>query len=280
MNKFIIAYLSFFTFLPLSSVSQSIEGLWKVTKGTTEITMEIKGSSGKVIALNSTKDFTDKIIGGTLYDNIVSLGTSKWKANRYTWRYNGTSRQEQESGWWTQVADSELSLSEDGNTLTASGHWTWKRVNPFKQEGTTSSTVATNESVTQKTFIQSSKALFSVDVNYEGVKITYTVLLNSTSNDTIVIAKMLNTHSNLGARVIFANSTSKLGEMNLDPGNKGIFKIEEHSFEILVEFYPYEYVEKPLSEELINWSKNKVKGMIKVEKNGEIHQTTVTGIRG
>ncbi len=280
MNKLIIVFISFLTFWPLVTFSQSIEGLWKVTKGSTDITLEIKNNTGTVLSISSTKEFTDKIIGGKLYTNIVNIGTNKWKANRYTWRYNGTSREEQEKGWWTQVADSELSLSEDGNTLSASGHWTWKRVNPFNQEETSSSVHSVNGIPKQAPEAQPGKILSTFETDYEGVKVQYTVYLGGNGRDTSVVVKMTNTHVSHGVRIIFANSVSKIAEVSLNPGNNGTQNIVKYPFEVLVEFYPYEATEKPISKEVFDWAKKKVKASVQVRKDGVIHQTIAAGIRG
>lgn len=278
MNKLIIALVSFITFLPLDTFSQSIEGLWKVTKGSTDITLEIKNNTGTVLSISSTKEFTDKIIGGNLYTNIVSIGAKKWKANRYTWRYNGTSREEQEKGWWTQVADSELSLSEDGNTLTASGHWTWKRVNPLKQEGTTSAVVKTNSSNTQNSNNSDRRILATMDVNHEGVKINYTTYAENNGRDTIVVANLINTNTNIGSRVIFANSATKIAEVNLSPGKTIVQTIRTFPFEILVEFYPVNGSNN--STETMDWAKKKVREILEIKPDGGVKRTPVGGSRG
>jgi hypothetical protein len=93
--------------------------------------MEIKGGRGTLITLSSTKDFTGKLLDGNIYEDISNAGTNKWNATRNTWKFTGLTRQDHENGRWEKAGSCQFTLSQDGNTLSVSGHWTWKRKNPI-----------------------------------------------------------------------------------------------------------------------------------------------------
>lgn len=250
--------------------SQTLDGKWITTKGTTELTLEIVGDEGKIISLSSTKDFTNKILEGVIYDDIKKNPNNKWVSNRYTWKFTGVSRQEQENGRWEKVGPCQLSLSEDGNTLSASGHWTWKRKNPLTASKSVQENVSNQDINRDK--------IASLDVNYDGIRVNYSAY--KTQNDTIVLIKIHNTLKELDAKVIFSNSS--LNDSNiLEPGNIVTKTLKSFPFIISIDFSKNKKLNIPLKESALELIKKKLKERISIKSETIVRDSfTITGVRG
>lgn len=276
MKSFI--YLVILTLSPVLLRAQSIEGKWIITKGTTQITMEISQGAGKLISLSSTKEFTDKILDGYIYEDISKSGQNQWKGIRNTWKYTGVSRQDQEKGRWEKAGDCQFTLSQDGNTLSVSGHWTWKRkdaISVIPNITATTSNSSGNSNLPQL----NSKAFASLNVNFDGVKVNYSAY--AVSNDTIVLVKIQNTLQAMDARVVLSNSNGLNDAVVLEPNNIVTKTVKSFPFSIAVEFSKNKTVMEPLDNKMMELIKKKVKENITIKNNTIDHSNlTIWGVRG
>ncbi len=257
--------------------AQTIEGKWSVTKGSTEFTMEIKGSSGTLIILSSTKEFTNKLLDGNIYEDITSAGANKWNGTRNTWKYTGVTRKEQENGRWEKAGNCQFTLSQDGNTLSVSGHWTWKRKNPI----TVNPNVPTNTTLStgNNNPIKVEGAFSSISVNYEGIRVNYAAYARS--NDTIVLVKIQNTLQQLDAKVVLSNAKGLNDVVVLSPNNIVTKTVSSFPFDIAVEFSKNKAVSEPLGARAMELIKRKVKERVTIKSNTIEHTNyTITGVRG
>jgi hypothetical protein len=239
--------------------------------------MEIKGGSGTLITLSSTKDFTGKLLDGNIYENISTAGTNKWNATRNTWKFTGLTRQDQENGRWEKAGSCQFTLSQDGNTLSVSGHWTWKRknpitVNPIVPTNTSSSTGDNNS-------IKPAGAFSSINVNYEGIKVNYAAYARS--KDTIVLVKIHNTLQQLDAKVVLSNAKGLNDVVVLSPNDIVTKTVNSFPFGIAVEFSKNKAVREPLGTQAMEWIKRKVKEQVSLKSNTISHTNYgIWGIRG
>lgn len=257
-------------------LAQSIEGKWLVTKGSTEFTMEIKGSNGTLIALSSVKDFTDKLLDGNIYEDISSAGANKWNGTRSTWKYTGVTRKEQENGRWEKAGNCQFTLSQDGNTLSVSGHWTWKRKDPIEVKP---NVPANSSSTKNNNPTKADGAFASIDVNYEGVKVNYSAYARS--KDTVVLIKIQNTLQQLDAKVVLSNAKGLNDVIVLSPNNIVTKTVNSFPLVIGVEFSKNKTVSEPLGARAMELIKRKVKEQVTIKSNTINHTNyTITGVRG
>ncbi len=120
--------LLFFSGLALFAQNATdIKGQWQSTKAGAELFIEINGANATITSVGKTS-LTPKVVGGSIYQYIAATGNNTWSAQRNAWMYTGIGGINQDGGHWEKANKLTLTLSEDGNTLTASGHWTYKRV--------------------------------------------------------------------------------------------------------------------------------------------------------
>jgi hypothetical protein len=277
IQKINLIFIFLHTFIGLSKIdAQSIEGKWLVTKGSTEFTMEIKGSNGTLVALSSVKDFTDKLLEGNVYQDITSAGANKWNGTRNTWKYTGVTRKEQENGRWEKAGNCQFTLSQDGNTLSVSGHWTWKRKDPIEVKP---NVPANSSSTKNNNPTKADGAFTSIDVNYEGVKVNYSAYARS--KDTVVLIKIQNTLQQLDAKVVLSNAKGLNDAIVLSPNNIVTKTVSSFPFNIAVEFSKYKAVSEPLGARAMELIKRKVKEQVTIKSNTINHTNyTITGVRG
>lgn len=120
-----ILFVSFFK--SYAQRNKDLEGQWQSTKTGAELFIEINGSNATITSVGKTT-LTPKIVGGNMYEGITATGSNTWSAQRNAWMYTGIGGINQEKGHWEKANKLTLTLSEHGNTLTAAGHWTYKRV--------------------------------------------------------------------------------------------------------------------------------------------------------
>jgi hypothetical protein len=277
IQKINLIFIFLHTFIGLSKIdAQSIEGKWLVTKGSTEFTMEIKGSNGTLVALSSVKDFTDKLLEGNVYQDITSAGANKWNGTRNTWKYTGVTRKEQENGRWEKAGNCQFTLSQDGNTLSVSRHWTWKRKDPIEVKP---NVPANSSSTKNNNPTKADGAFTSIDVNYEGVKVNYSAYARS--KDTVVLIKIQNTLQQLDAKVVLSNAKGLNDAIVLSPNNIVTKTVSSFPFNIAVEFSKYKAVSEPLGARAMELIKRKVKEKVTIKSNTINHTNyTITGVRG
>lgn len=280
MLKVILSLFLLASFFQIQS--QTIAGVWKVQKGATEIRMTINEGSGTITWLSSTKDFTEKIIGGAIYSNITSIDKLKWSANKSTWKYNGISREDQDKGWWTEAGKTVLTLSPDGNILSASEHWTWTRLNPLSGNSTPTiiakENVANNESMAKADGTE--RTVFNT--TYNCIQATYKLYISENKKDTTIIAVYKNTHALVSASIHIGDRTSIQKQITLNPGEQANMVIKGSLFNVGVDYYPYDPAkyEKDVGDQIIDWIKEKVRQQIIIEKKPNDPNTVNFGIRG
>ena len=277
IQKVNLIFISLYTLIGFSRINaQSIEGKWVVTKGSTEITMEIKGSSGALVSLSSTKEFTDKILDGNIYEDITSAGVNKWNAIRNTWKFTGVTRQDQEKGRWEKAGNCQFTLSQDGNTLSVSGHWTWKRKDPIEVKP---NVPANSSSTKNNNPTKADGAFASIDVNYEGVKVNYSAYARS--KDTVVLIKIQNTLQQLDAKVVLSNARGLNDVIVLSPNNIVTKTVNSFPLVIGVEYSKNKAVSEPLGARAMELIKRKVKEQVSIKSNTISHTNyTIWGVRG
>lgn len=125
---FSIFFVSQMSFAQTTYNTGDLNGQWIATKLGAELTLEIQGSQASIISLGKTS-LTTSLLGGNMYESINYEGNGIWKAQRNSWIYNGVGGNNSDSGHWEKGPNLTLTLSKDKNTLSASGHWSYKRVN-------------------------------------------------------------------------------------------------------------------------------------------------------
>lgn len=125
MKQILIVFV--FGVLAVAANAQDVDGFWKSTKAGAELIIEIRDGKAVIKSVQDTK-IPKQLLDGFMYEDIRSAGKNIWKARRNAWKYQGMGGENAESGHWEPAEELTLTLSEDGNMLTASGHWTYVRV--------------------------------------------------------------------------------------------------------------------------------------------------------
>ena len=280
MLKVILSLFLLASFFQIQS--QTIAGVWKIQKGETEIRITINEGTGTITWLSSTKDFTEKIIGGAIYSDIKPIDKLKWSATRNFWEYYGVSRENKDKGWWTEAGKTVLSLSADGNILSASEHWTWTRLNPLSGNSTPTliakENVANNESMAKVDGTE--RTVFNT--TYNCIEATYKLYISENKKDTTIIAVYKNTHALVSASISVSHRTSMKKKVALNPGEQAKMVIQGSLFNVGVDYYPYDPAkyEKDVGDQIIDWIKEKVRQQIIIEKKPNDPNSVNFGIRG
>ena len=280
MLKVILSLFLLASFIQIQS--QTIAGVWKIQKGETEIRITINEGTGTITWLSSTKDLTEKIIGGAIYSDIKPIDKLKWSATRHFWEYYGVSRENKDKGWWTEAGKTVLTLSPDGNILSASEHWTWTRLNPLSGNSTPTiiakENVANNESMAKADGTE--RTVFNT--TYNCIEATYKLYISENKKDTTILAFYKNTHALVSASIHIVDRTYTQKQITLNPGEQTNMVIKGSLFDVLVDYYPYDPAkfEKDVGDQIIDWIKEKVRQQIIIEKKPDDPNTVNFGIRG
>jgi len=139
MKKIITFLIVLFTLqLPFAQTtfkSEDLNGEWLSTKPGAELILDFQSTLATIISLEKTS-LTKGLIGGNMYEGMVYDGNGVWKAQRNSWIYNGVGGNNSDTGHWEKDPILTLKLSKDKNTLSASGHWSYKRVNRVIEDNT------------------------------------------------------------------------------------------------------------------------------------------------
>ncbi len=192
---FSILFVSQMSFAQTTYNAEDLNGQWIATKPGAELTLEIQGSQATIISLGKTS-LTKSLIGGNMYESINYEGNGNWKAQRNSWIYNGVGGNNSDSGHWEKGPNLTLTLSKDKNTLSATGHWSYKRVNRVIED-------SDNETRT---------VLYE---DFEGV--TGKFILGELTNKHIIVAQMTNTTTDQLATVTLTFEDGSKEEFKLDP---------------------------------------------------------------
>lgn len=259
-------YILFYTFLvfQLSSAqttfkADDLNGQWLSTKPGAELVLDIQQNQATIVSLGKST-LTKSLIGGNMYESITYEGNGVWKAQRNSWRYNGVGGNNSDSGRWEKGPKLTLTLSKDKNMLSASGHWSYKRVIKVIEDN---SSVKTSRSVLIEDF--------------GGV--TGKFILGELTNKNIIVAQVTNTTSDQSATITITHGNGREEVFNLNPGNTITKKFDTKKIKTKVE-----YKEANTSGHQINITNSikKTVGKMILNENGNLksESLTVTGVRG
>ncbi len=178
--------------------SEDLNGEWLSTKPGAELILDFQSTLATIISLEKTS-LTKGLIGGNMYESIVYDGNGVWKAQRNSWIYNGVGGNNSDTGHWEKGPILTLTLSKDKNTLSASGHWSYKRVNRVIEDNT-------SENETKSVLYE----------YFEGVQGKFT--LGELTNKSIIVVQMTNTTSDQLATITLTSDNGTKEVFKLDPG--------------------------------------------------------------
>lgn len=255
-------YLFLFFIFPLAVKAQNIDGLWQSTKPGAELFIEIKGSKAVITSVGKTS-LTKKLENGYMYEEITLAGQNKWSARRNAWKYNGVGGVNADSGRWEKAENLTLILSTDGKTLSASGHWTYKRVNSKIVVPTGQSTEAAKTEITE---------------NFGGLEAKLS-LVNKKTGGNFILSQFKNTTKNKEAHIKVTLANGSVFSEVLYPANTLTKKYDTGSVEIEVKYIPVNAVDEEQS--LIDAAKQAVRKRITIENNNIIVSPIGSpGVRG
>lgn len=245
--------------------AKDLNGKWQSTKPGAELFIEIYGPTAIISSVEKTK-LTTNIVGGAFYEGITYEGNGVWNAQRNAWMYSGT---DSSKGHWEKSNKLKLTLSADKNTLTASGHWSYKRVVKVITKGDPVTTNGNNlESSTKN-----EKQVILED--FDGVKGKFT-LLTSNSNNEAVIAQFNNYTKDKTATVVVKLNNGNISFQRIGPGAGFTANYNAKTIEVQV-LYQDKNETEPF--DLIDFVKDKVRKQITVRK-GTMVGTGSMGVRG
>lgn len=240
-----------------------INGEWQSTKPAAEIYINIQGSTATINSVGKTT-LTTNIVDGAIYDDIKYDGNGVWSAQRNAWIYNGIGGVNSEKGHWEKANLLKLSLSEDKNTLIASGHWTYKRV--LKSIG---STEETTESTTQKQ---------TITEEFGGVTGTF-ILIDKPQSGDFVVAKFVNNTNDKLASVLIKLDGGNLIIEDIEPQMSLTKKYDAKTLDIQVLYQDAKEPKKSI--DIIDFVKNEVRIQL-IKEYGKLKTAPkgFTGVRG
>jgi|GEM_PF-4630834 len=264
--KRLVLLLFIITALPVCAQTFSakdIEGKWQSTKKDSELFIEISGSEAEITSVGKTT-MTPKIVGGNMYDNIVYKGNGQWSGRRIRWVYNGVNRVNQEDGEWVIGENLTLTLSADKQTLSASGHWSYKRVGakPVGSVNTATSTTTTKQVVTE---------------DFGGVTGKFHLVDKPKGGD-FIVAQLTNTTQGQTAIVLIKTDDGELHREFLNPGNTLTKKFDSKTIELQI---TYQTSTTARQLDMVGYVKEVVRKMV-TNNNGDIEVTPIgsIGVRG
>jgi hypothetical protein len=249
--------------------ANDLEGKWQSTKPGAELFIEINGETAIITSVEKTK-LTTNIVGGAFYEAITYEGNGVWNAQRNAWMYSGT---DSSKGHWEKSNKLKLTLSQDRNTLTASGHWTYKRVNKVISTPSVKVEPVTTKSTNQESSTKNQKQVILED--FDGVKGKFT-LITSDSNGGAVIAQFNNYTKDKTATVIVKLNNGNISFQRIGPGAGFTANYTAKTIEVQV-LYQSENETEPF--DLIDFVKDKVRKKITV-RDGLIENPGSIGARG
>ncbi len=246
-----------------------LEGKWQSTKAGKELFIEINGATATIYSVEKT-DLTPNIVGGALYDGILYEGNGTWAAQKNAWMYSGT---ETQKGHWEKANKLKLTLSADKNTLTASGHWSYSRLNKLIGTPTAKVDPLITKNTGQKPITKNEKQVVLED--FAGVKGKFT-LITSMLNGEAVIAQFNNYTKDKTATVIVKLDNGSISQQRIGPGAAFTANYTAKSIEVQVLYYNADESE-PF--EIIDFVKGEIRKKITIRK-GKIAGTGSMGVRG
>jgi hypothetical protein len=200
--------------------AEDINGKWQSSKPGAELFIEIENSKATITSVGKTT-LTKKLEGGNMYESIHFIEGGKWKAQRNAWIYNGVGGQNAENGRWEKAKENELtlSLSADGNVLTASGHWSYKRVEPKIFSVDEPKGQDTKETVIE---------------NFGGVSATF-YLISNQGGGSFIVAKFSN-KTIYKASINVKNQDGSFYKEELDSGSTLTKKYDTQTMEVEVDY--------------------------------------------
>lgn len=248
-----------------------ISGRWRGTKSGKELLLDINGNQAIIASVEGTS-LPKQLVGGRMYEGIQYQGQGKWTAQRNGWKFS----RDPEKGSWELENRLTLSLSADKNTLSASGHWTFKRENSSRLEEPVAINDAPSPLKTRPPVTATTKETVTRD--FGGVAGTLMRVTKPSGRD-FILAKFSNRTADKRARLLIKIAGGNLVSEVLEPGAVSARTYEGRDLEVQVLYEDYTAPVEPYKP--IDFIKEKVRhriintnGKIKVENIGSI------GVRG
>jgi hypothetical protein len=216
--------------------------------------IEIRGSEATLLSVGKSK-WPAKAEGGLRFTDISYLGEGKWKAVNRSWRFSD----KVEEGRWHDYGPTTLALSADKNSFTG-GNTSFTRKVKLTD-------AANNTEPGEKT---------TLEVNYEGVMVKYTVAKTSGGN-TYVLMQATNTHEKVQASLVLSPKTGSAVIISIDPGATYTTKLNLADYEVGVSFKPYKNASGP---DITGLIKKVVKYLVTVEGGNVKSKLSYSGVRG
>lgn len=249
--------------------AKDLNGKWQSTRRGAELFIEINGATAIISSVEKTK-LTTNIVGGAFYEGITYEGNGVWNAQRNGWMYSGT---DSSKGHWEKANKLKLTLSSDKNTLTASGHWSYSRVNKFTTTPAINVKPVMTKGTNQEPSTRNEKQVIVED--FGGVKSKFTALTNNSNGET-VIAQFNNYTKDKTATVIIKLNNGNISYQIIGPGAGFSANYKAKTIEVQV-LYQSENETEPF--DLIDFVKDKVRKKI-IVRDGIIDSTGSIGVRG
>lgn len=262
MKKLIINLLIFFSlqlsYGQITLNAEDLNGQWIATKPGAELTLDIQGTQATIVSLGKSS-LTKSLIGGNMYESINYEGNGVWKAQRNSWIYNGVGGNNSASGHWEKGPNLTLTLSKDKNMLSASGHWSYKRVNRVIED---------TDNETRSVLLE----------DFEGVKGKF--ILGELTNKNIIVTQMTNTTTDQLATItlILGNGSQEIFKLN--PGETITKKYDAKKIIIKVEYQEFQNTNNQI--EVMNTIKKIIRKKV-TNENGILKSSgsdAAIGVRG
>jgi hypothetical protein len=195
-----------------------------------------------------------------MYESITYEGNGSWKAQRNSWIYNGVGGNNSDGGHWEKGPNLTLTLSKDKNMLSASGHWSYKRVLKV---------------IDNSTIEKNSKSVMSED--FGGLFGTFTSVKNDTKS--IIVAQFINKTTDKTAFVSLKIDNGYETVQYITPGSTLTKSYNTKNLDIKVIYFDSQ---KPTpSVDIIQSTKEYVRGKV-TNENGKIKSEKMgqMGVRG
>lgn len=265
LNCKIILTLIILGFFIQSAISQTkflkddINGVWQSTKIGAEIFINISGTQATITSVGNTT-LTKNIISGFLYEDIKYEGNGVWIAQRNSWIYNGVNGNNSESGHWEKGGILKLTLSQDKNTLSASGHWIFKKSirtigNPMIKD---------SSDMKKQTLME----------DFGGLNGKFTLVTRTNDSSSLIVVQLSNKTSNQLASVLLKTDDGKMTVEYIYPDETLTKKYDSKSLEIQVLYQDWE---KPKPEFKIM---DFVKDLMRTQVENKKGTLTSIGVRG
>lgn len=236
-----------------------INGLWQSTKPGAELFIDINSPNATISSIGKTT-LTNNIVGGKMYEKIQYDGNNVWTAQRNAWIYNGIAGNNSEKGHWEKANPLKLNLSNDKNTLTASGHWTYTRV--VKMIGSIEEISA---STSQKQ---------TITEDFGGVIGTFTVVDKPQGGD-FILAKLANKTKDKLAIVIISLDGGKIINEQIEPQMTLTKKYDAKTLDIQILYQDANLPDETFN--LIDFVKDKIRKQV-IKENGKLKTSSNGGM--